>query len=489
MGGLLGGRPEDQALTALAAGLLGGTGSFNQIAGRALMGAQDTYQGAQMADMKRRYYDSLMAENRAQSQERQMRQRQLQAQIDARQRFAESMSRAAVPQGFDMRAPGAQQQNFQPQWNEQRVLDGILAGFKPDELKAIAGGPNMGRPTVAGTLETTDAQGRPVTRMRDAYGAFVGDAMPKPYERKMEDFGGYKQGYDQYTGQLAGGQFGKTMTPDAVASNQLGWANNAVSRGQLGVAQANQALAQQRLQYEINNPSGSVVDTGSTQMFVPSRGRNGQPPMPQPLMVPAPQGTPPGMPAGALPLSGANMPAVPSMVPMRSPKAAHAATSLREEFAKLREVQAYKEVVPVINSAYKAADNPAGDLNIIYAVAKAMDPGSVVRESEQAMVVKAGSPAQRMEGLWGYVLGGGRLSQGQRRELLAELSTRGGAYAASYDAARQSYAGIASRRMVKPEDVFTDIPAIEKPPRAIKRTGTYNGRRVVEYSDGTVDYQ
>lgn len=134
---------------------------------------------------------------------------------------------------------------------------------------------------------------------------------------------------------------------------------------------------------------------------------------------------------------------------------------MRKEFSALPEVKSYKEVVPVINSAKKAADNASGDISIIYAVGKVMDPNSVVREGEMNLVIKSGSPAERVLGLFNYVKNGGRLTPAQRQNLLAELDMRARAYETAYTGARKSYEGIVQRNNLNPQDVFPEIPGIE----------------------------
>jgi hypothetical protein len=60
-------------------------------------------------------------------------------------------------------------------------------------------------------------------------------------------------------------------------------------------------------------------------------------------------------------------------------------TGLRNTFNNLQAVKDYKAVVPILMQGLQSARNPQGDLSLIYAYAKVMDPGSVVREAEQEM--------------------------------------------------------------------------------------------------------
>lgn len=160
---------------------------------------------------------------------------------------------------------------------------------------------------------------------------------------------------------------------------------------------------------------------------------------------------------------------------------------IRKEFEALPEVKNYKAVVPIIQSAKKAPNTPAGDIDLIYAVGKVMDPNSVVREGELNLVIAAGSPAQKLQGFVNYVKGGGRLAPEQRAQLMDTLDNRTGALKGQYDAARGSYENIIRKQGLDPEQVFTQV-APAGGGRTVVQTGTLNGRKVVKYSDGSVDY-
>lgn len=131
--------------------------------------------------------------------------------------------------------------------------------------------------------------------------------------------------------------------------------------------------------------------------------------------------------------------------------------TIRTEFNALPEVKAYKEVVPIIQSAKKAPNTSAGDIDLIYAVGKVLDPNSVVREGELALVIKSGSPAQRIQGFANYVQGGGRLAPQQRAQLLEMLNGRVSSLQASYKAARGSYERIATQQGLNPSHVLPSL--------------------------------
>lgn len=133
---------------------------------------------------------------------------------------------------------------------------------------------------------------------------------------------------------------------------------------------------------------------------------------------------------------------------------------LRKEFDQQQVVKDFKAALPVLISARRAPDNGAGDLDVIYAVGKTLDPGSVVREGELTLVIKSGTMLSQMFGAGRFQLGqGGRISPEQRQQLLGMLNERVGAYRQSYDQARQQYSGYAQESGFKPEQVVGPHPA------------------------------
>ncbi len=116
------------------------------------------------------------------------------------------------------------------------------------------------------------------------------------------------------------------------------------------------------------------------------------------------------------------------------------AMQLRKEFESLPEVKDFKVILPQLVSARKAPDTGAGDLQMVYTVAKLLDPQSVVRESETAMVLDSTHPMARIFGTANFMLGGnGRLTPGIRKQMLDMLNERALATRRQYDAARKNF--------------------------------------------------
>lgn len=131
---------------------------------------------------------------------------------------------------------------------------------------------------------------------------------------------------------------------------------------------------------------------------------------------------------------------------------------LRKEFNALPEVKNFREVLPIIESVQRAPNTPAGDIDLIYGVGKVMDPNSVVREGEMNLVIKSGSPAQRLAGFYNYVKGGGRLSQAQRAELMTIMNSRVAGLKTNFDNARKTYETAAERGGLPKDQIFIDNP-------------------------------
>lgn len=63
--------------------------------------------------------------------------------------------------------------------------------------------------------------------------------------------------------------------------------------------------------------------------------------------------------------------------------------TLRKEYASLPEVKEYKVAAQMTANGLNTAPNPQGDIALVYSFAKAMDPGSVVRDQEANMVTNS----------------------------------------------------------------------------------------------------
>ena len=135
---------------------------------------------------------------------------------------------------------------------------------------------------------------------------------------------------------------------------------------------------------------------------------------------------------------------------------------LRGDFDKRQQVQDYRTAWPILMSAMKSVPDANGDLSLIYSYAKAMDPGSVVRESEMGMAQGTGGYLENAVAGLKKQLGykdGGLLSPEVRSRLKRDLNTRVAQYAKAYGVARREFQQRAKRQGVDPQDVVGDFPA------------------------------
>ena len=154
--------------------------------------------------------------------------------------------------------------------------------------------------------------------------------------------------------------------------------------------------------------------------------------------------------------------------------------AMRKEFDSLPEVKNYKEIAPVLMSARRAPDTPAGDIQLAYTVGKILDPNSVVREGELALAIKAGSPLERLLGQGTYVAGqGARMTPEIRRQLLEMVNERALAVRQQYDAARANYEGYARDMGVAPASIIGQHVANAYTPKA----GAKSAPKVINFAD------
>lgn len=138
-----------------------------------------------------------------------------------------------------------------------------------------------------------------------------------------------------------------------------------------------------------------------------------------------------------------------------------AVTGIRKEYNGLEQVKAYRAALPALQSAAQAPDTPAGDIDLIYAVGKTLDPNSVVREGELNLVIKSGSPLQKFQGYVNYISQGrGRLPPAQRKELVSMLQGRAAQLKSAHDAAAAPFVKQAQSMGLPLDQVFQqDEPA------------------------------
>ena len=128
------------------------------------------------------------------------------------------------------------------------VQAAIAAGFDPEEIQKYAALQNLGRQEVARTIETTDAQGRPITVQLDKFGGRIGEGMGAWKAPVSVNQGDRTTFVDPATMQLRG-SFGVNMSPGERDASARGWAANALARQRLSFDQSGGA-GQEKPQYK-----------------------------------------------------------------------------------------------------------------------------------------------------------------------------------------------------------------------------------------------
>lgn len=133
-------------------------------------------------------------------------------------------------------------------------------------------------------------------------------------------------------------------------------------------------------------------------------------------------------------------------------------TGLRREFNALPEVREFNNVASAYGNVRTAAENPsaAGDLSLIFAYMKMLDPSSVVREQEFANAQNAAGVPDQVRNAYNRALRGERLNERQRTDFVSQaqnlFSTRLGRYNEIFD----QYHGLAQTYGAEPERVTGD---------------------------------
>jgi hypothetical protein len=138
-------------------------------------------------------------------------------------------------------------------------------------------------------------------------------------------------------------------------------------------------------------------------------------------------------------------------------------SKMREQFDNLQTVKDYRKSSAIFSNAIQAAKDPtrAGDLNLVYAFATMMDPGSVVREGEQGMVRATQSASDQVKALVGMVSGGQSISPEARTALLAQMNNRYQALKGQHDDLMKTFGDIAEREGMDRRNVVIPIPDVK----------------------------
>lgn len=154
------------------------------------------------------------------------------------------------------------------------------------------------------------------------------------------------------------------------------------------------------------------------------------------------------------------------------------ASALRKEFNALPEVKSFREASTSFDKIQRAAATPsaAGDLSLIFAYMKVLDPGSTVREGEFAAAAAAAGADQRLLGAIEKVRSGQKLTPEQRADFVARAKDLYAAQRAQYDTQAALYRRLAEKQGADPDDIVgagevkAEPPAVQVTVRE-KKTG------------------
>lgn len=108
-----------------------------------------------------------------------------------------------------------------------------------------------------------------------------------------------------------------------------------------------------------------------------------------------------------------------------------------------------------VKSAAKDA-SPAGDLSLIFAYMKMLDPGSTVREGEFANAQNAAAVPDQIRNAYNRVMSGTRLNPNQRADFVRQAENLYRTSKTRHDRITQSYTERARRAGINPADVILD---------------------------------
>ena len=133
------------------------------------------------------------------------------------------------------------------------------------------------------------------------------------------------------------------------------------------------------------------------------------------------------------------------------------ATKLRNEFQRLPEVKTFNDADGAYRKMVSVAKNPspAGDISLVFSFMKLNDPGSTVREGEQAQASNAANVPDRIRNLYNNVLTGQRLTPEQRADFLTQGLSFRNVEASKLNERADFYSELAKRSNIKVEDVLS----------------------------------
>lgn len=138
----------------------------------------------------------------------------------------------------------------------------------------------------------------------------------------------------------------------------------------------------------------------------------------------------------------------------------------RKELSGRPSYKRYTEAIGSYNSMVDASgrDTKAADLNLVYGLAKIMDPTSVVREGEQIMVKNTGALPDWLMGYINQINGGAGLRPDTRKSLMVEAQSRINEYRSAWDLDAQQAQELGREFGLKDNLLIPSVPGMKEFP-------------------------
>lgn len=149
---------------------------------------------------------------------------------------------------------------------------------------------------------------------------------------------------------------------------------------------------------------------------------------------------------------------------------------LRSELNMLgKDFRIVQDSYATINTIAKNAPSAAGDLSLIFSYMKLLDPGSTVREGEQATAENARGVPEQVRNIWNKVITGEKMTPEQRQDFLSQAESQYQTKREIQGQRETQYKELAKRMGVKPENVALDLglgSAVDATPASYSKTAT-----------------
>lgn len=148
------------------------------------------------------------------------------------------------------------------------------------------------------------------------------------------------------------------------------------------------------------------------------------------------------------------------------------AQGLRQERNNLPVTKETQVVATAYNKIRKAAAQPsaAGDLSLIFGYMKMQDPGSTVREGEQATAQNAAGIPEQLRNLYNRARTGQRLAPEQRDDFISQAKNIYDSQIAQQNQVDSGYMELAKKYSLDPKEIIFDYSAQPERPKAPPRT-------------------